>query len=252
MAPTTTPSRTRRRTSGQKVPIDGNKLAPQTELGNLTDAAWHTVGLAWDAERQTLTYWIDGKQAGLLTNDIAKNFLGSEHAYLGFAAATGGESNLQQLKINAIDAVFEGELALHNCKKDLSDISKMVTVSGNAGYDGPSDTFHITPDAVGQVGGVMFNERIALGHDFAVSFDILMGAKANGGDGMSFVLHNDPRGAAALGYGGGNLGATGISNGLAIEFDTYQNGAPFFDMANDHTGFCRQRHDYHGWSMAAC
>ena len=37
---------------------------------------------------------------------------------------------------------------------------------------------------------------------------------------MAFVLHNDPNGANAIGGAGGNLGAMGLQNGLAIEFDT--------------------------------
>ena len=52
---------------------------------------------------------------------------------------------------------------------------------------------------------------------------VLLGNKPNGGDGMAFVLHNDAFGANALGNGGGGLGAGGIRNGLAIQFDTYQN-----------------------------
>ena len=79
--------------------------------------------------------------------------------------------------------------------------------------------------------------RLDLGADFDLSFDIYLGNKdAAGADGMAFVLHNDPFGADATGLGGGAFGASGIRNGLAIEFDTYQNAA-LGDIANDHTNF---------------
>ena len=214
----------------------GSKLAPQFDLGNFKDGAWHQVGLTWDVETQTLRYWVDGHQAGELKQDLAQSFLGgSNFAYLGFTAATGAASNLQQLKVHAVDAIFEGDLDIHNCKFDLSNLSQKVSVVGSAAYDGASQTFVITADAVGQAGAVTFNERIDLAHDFIVSFDVYLAAKPAGGDGMAFVLHNDPRGAAALGFAGGNLGAVGLANGMAVTFDTYQNGAPFFDMPNDHS-----------------
>jgi hypothetical protein len=46
-------------------------------------------------------------------------------------------------------------------------------------------------------------------------------------DGMTFCLHNDPAGTAALGASGGALGYQGFStlfNSVVVEFDTYANG----------------------------
>ena len=61
-----------------------------------------------------------------------------------------------------------------------------------------------------------------------------MGNKVNAGDGMAFVLHNDPLGHNALGKNGGGLGAAGLLNGLAIQFDTWQNTNQG-DIAAKHT-----------------
>jgi PKD repeat protein len=42
-------------------------------------------------------------------------------------------------------------------------------------------------------------------------------------DGMAFVLHNDSRGRDVIGDAGHNIGYAGISRGLAVEFDTWDN-----------------------------
>ena len=55
----------------------------------------------------------------------------------------------------------------------------------------------------------------------------IYGEEFGSADGMAFVMHQDPRGTAAVGQGGGFLGVYGdnaITNSLVIEFDTYDNG----------------------------
>ena len=67
-------------------------------------------------------------------------------------------------------------------------------LNGTASHTYGSNEYTLTPDTAGQVGSVMSDKRIDLTHDFDLSFDILMGNKANAADGMAFVLHNDPLG----------------------------------------------------------
>ena len=111
-----------------------------------------------------------------------------------------------------------------------------LMLNGTASHVYGSNVYTLNTDNGGQVGSVMSDKRIDLTHDFDLSFSLLMGNKANGADGMAFVLHNDAFGANALGGGGGGLGAGGLRNGLAIQFDTYQN-VNQGDIAAPHTDF---------------
>ncbi len=84
--------------------------------------------------------------------------------------------------------------------------------------------------------------RIDLRQDFNISFDVFLGASDAGADGLGFVLHNSPDGANAIGAVGGGLSFMGIQDGLAIEFDTWNNPSEKIisggdDIVNDHTGF---------------
>ena len=117
------------------------------------------------------------------------------------------------------------------------DLGVEVTTLGDAAYDLYDDSFAVTPDAGLKAGGAMLEQRVDLSKAFAITFEINVGNNDAGADGMAFVLHNDPRGAEALGGAGGGFGAIGIANGLAIEFDTFQNVEIANDLANDHTNF---------------
>ena len=226
------------------APLGSINLSNPVGLGNIEDGKWHSVHVSWDAALQTLSYSFDGKQAGTLTGNLANTYLaGSQFAYFGFTAATGGLSNLQQVEINALEAVLEEGTQVHFGEPPVPvpvpvpGTGGGVSWNGNASYDAASNIFRLTQDTQGQTGALMSNERIDLRSDFQLSFDLYLGNKdAAGADGMAFVLHNDPFGADATGNGGGFLGASGIRNGLAIEFDAYQNAA-FGDIADDHTNF---------------
>jgi VCBS repeat-containing protein len=106
-----------------------------------------------------------------------------------------------------------------------------LALSGNATKPG-ADTYQLTPALGDQLGGAMSAQRLDVRQNFTLTFDVNFGADDAGADGVGFVLHNDPRGAATIGYGGSNLGLNSIVNGLGIAFDTYQN-ADRGDIATD-------------------
>ncbi len=94
--------------------------------------------------------------------------------------------------------------------------------------------------------GIAYNRnKLNLDSYFQIEFDIHLGDKDEGADGITFVIHDDPRGFGAfgnwgecMGYGRFNPFAEGnsISPSIAIEFDTYQN--PWQnDPPSDHVAF---------------
>ena len=102
----------------------------------------------------------------------------------------------------------------------------------------PGGALRLTTNVGDQVGSAWFVTPVSLANGFQTSFQFLItNPSASPADGVVFVIQNSPAGLGAIGYTGGNGGAigygdddansnpgSGISNSLAIEFDTYQNG----------------------------
>lgn len=100
---------------------------------------------------------------------------------------------------------------------------------------GESDTcFTLTQNLTTQAGAVWDQEPIDLLESFDATFCLYLGANDAGADGFAFVL----RGLSSSNSGGsgGGIGYEGISDALAIEFDTWNNGTANDDIAEDHTG----------------
>ena len=166
--------------------------------------------MTWDSQAHTLRYWVDGKLGGTLTGDIATQYLGGQTtAYVGFTGATGGATDIQQVRVAAVDAYFANISNGHANVQNPIALSNSAIVNGSATYDSAHHTFVLTPDAAGKAGSAMLNQRIDLSYDFQASFDVYLGKNANGADGLSFVLQNDPRGAKAIGGGWRQLRRSG-------------------------------------------
>lgn len=116
------------------------------------------------------------------------------------------------------------------------EIDKLFTLNGTAHNVAP-DIVRLTDLEGVQFGSAFSQQKIDLTKSFELDFSVNLGVLDwFGADGISLIFHDDPRGRTALGERGEGLGARGIINGFAIEFDTYQNGN---EPANDHTGFVR-------------
>jgi glucose/arabinose dehydrogenase len=90
-----------------------------------------------------------------------------------------------------------------------------------------ADTLQLIPDATNQSGSSFYNTAIQVdgSTSFSTQFQFRMGGinGTNGSDGFAFVLQNADPSAGSLGVLGGSVGYGGISNSLAIKFDTYKN-----------------------------
>jgi glucose/arabinose dehydrogenase len=102
-----------------------------------------------------------------------------------------------------------------------------LTLNGNAARSG--NALRLTPATAAQVGSAFYTTPISVNADtsFQTQFQFNLSGGTSGADGFTFVLQNDPDGAAAIAEGGGNLGygsgTNAITSSLAIEFDTFQN-----------------------------
>jgi len=115
---------------------------------------------------------------------------------------------------------------------DFSNLTGLV-LNGNAAQSGA--VLRITPAAGNQKATVYYHQpvRVSTGFETLIQFQITS-LYCGGADGMAFIIHNDSRGSAFIGDGGGELAygsaagsavGTGALNSLVIELDTYQNGA---------------------------
>ena len=117
-------------------PLATNRISDQLPLGtgNVEDGQWHNVLVTWNATDQTLTYWFDGELAGTLNQDVVAKYLGgSQYAYLGFTAGTGGAHNLQEVHLNSLTATFYD--AMGNDTDRASSLAGNDTIAGSLGKD---------------------------------------------------------------------------------------------------------------------
>lgn len=124
-------------------------------------------------------------------------------------------------------------------------VAALLPSSAHAGWAVNGDAVVIgnqvllTPENTNQAGSAWIETRINLSQDFDISFEMSLGDRdANGADGISFALHDDPAGTAAFGNtasGGEWIGMNSICPAVSVEVDTYQNSGRG-DPTADHLG----------------
>lgn len=95
------------------------------------------------------------------------------------------------------------------------------------------DCIQLTDNNGGQQGCAWYQIQI----DFSMPFTHDMSAHfgnvdANGADGICLVYQSN--GPEFCGISGGGIGSSGIPNSAIFEFDSFSNGAPYFDPPEDH------------------
>ena len=125
---------------------------------------------------------------------------------------------------------------------------------GSADYM-PSGCILLTPDERYAEGIAYSTNKLDLQNFFEIEFDIYLGDKDDlGADGITFVIHNDPKGFNAFGTFGEGLGygrfnpnfvsGNFIAPSIAVEFDTYQNENQN-DPFSDHVAYLVNGSSYH-------
>jgi hypothetical protein len=112
----------------------------------------------------------------------------------------------------------------------------------------------LTPDEPYSEGIAYNSNTIDLNNDFYIDFDIYLGSKDEGADGITFVMHTDSRKFQAFGTYGECMGygrwnpeyayGSFIAPSLAVEFDTYYNPTQN-DPENDHMAYLENGTNYH-------
>jgi len=121
---------------------------------------------------------------------------------------------------------------------DINDFSgtcgTQLTCVGNTAEAGT--VLRLTPALEGQAGAGYSQSAITLGNNATFSTTFQFRITQSGGidpaDGLTFVV---AAGANGLGVGGGGIGYQGVGNSIAIEFDTFNNGAQDNNSSN-HVG----------------
>jgi VCBS repeat-containing protein len=200
------------------------------------------IGQSLSADGDILIYACDyaSGESGLEAMNLLADITGADVAASVDTTGNvsrGGDWVLEQ-SVGDVDAQmldlpsWEGELRTLTGAELVANLQ----TSGQAqSVPGNPDMFQLTADALAQAGAAQSTFEINLATDFVFEFQVYLGTNdGSGADGITFVMHNDPAGAGAMGVMGGGLGALGIQNGVVIEFDTYDNGAPI-DIEADHT-----------------
>ncbi|MFT5568653.1 MAG: hypothetical protein ACJASO_001986 [Cyclobacteriaceae bacterium] len=123
-------------------------------------------------------------------------------------------------------------------------VKAQYTFLGTAGYM-DNGCIQLTPDAPFSEGLAFNTSKLDLNNYFEIQFDLYLGDKDQGADGITFVIHNDVRGFDAFGQWGECMGygrfdptrpGNSIDPSIAVEFDTYQNIYQL-DPVSDHVAY---------------
>ncbi|MCM2369297.1 DUF4347 domain-containing protein [Rhodopirellula sp. ICT_H3.1] len=181
------------------------------------------AGSDYEASQGTLTF-ADGEttQSIVIPISVDDTIESNESFNVTIDNVTGGATLLVPRTATVTIVDDDTELPSY---ADFTSVAGLV-LTGDARRTGAS--LELTTDDFDQAGSAFYSSPIQLDQNAsfrsAFSFEITGGAEANGADGLTFTIQNDPRGAAAIGGSGSLLGYEGITNSVAVEFDTYYNG----------------------------
>ncbi|MEM7590973.1 MAG: Calx-beta domain-containing protein, partial [Cyanobacteria bacterium P01_A01_bin.83] len=205
-----------------------------------TIEATATAGNDYTTTSGTITF-ADGETSKTVTIDIIDDNLGEGNEEFGFAIDNlVGDATLLAPR-TALVTIVDDETGLEPVIDfdNFADTTPL-TLNGSAAQAG--DALRLTSNGGNQAGSAFLDRPLAIDSNtsFATQFQFQLSGGSGGADGFVFMLQNDTQALNALGLRGGNLGYgsanVGISQSLAIEFDTYRNG---WDTNNNHLSVLR-------------
>jgi hypothetical protein len=107
--------------------------------------------------------------------------------------------------------------------------------SGLPIYNG-SNTVELTQGAAAQGSSTFFNDSVYVAGFLATWTYQVVNPSDDNADGVAFVIQNDPNTTSALGAAGGNLGYSGITNSVALQFNIFTSSAGGVGYAFDTNG----------------
>ena len=203
-----------------------------------------TAGIDYTAASGTLTF-ADGETSKTVTIPILDDteVEGSENFGFTIDNIVGGATLLAPR--TALVTITDNETGLESVI-DFANFadSNSLTFNGNAAQAG--NVLRLTSTGANQGGSAFFGRALAINSDtsFGTQFQFQLSGGSGGADGFTFMLQNDSQGLNSLGQTGGDLGygsvqnaaIPGITQSLAIEFDTYRNT---WDSNNNHISILR-------------
>jgi uncharacterized delta-60 repeat protein len=217
----------------------GPDQAARVDAGPQTVAGWATSISAGPADEagQTLTFRLIGNTnpalftagptvsaTGTLTYTPASQASGTATLTLVLQDSGGTANGGQDTSAPQSFTITTGGFSFPN----FSNLGQLAR-NGSAGQSG--NVLRLTPAQASQAGSAWFSTKQFIQDGFTTEFRfqitspggiIVDSANMPGADGFAFVIHNTVVTALGMGEGVG-IGYEGISNSLAVEFDTFLN-----------------------------
>ena len=192
------------------------------------DLLWHRYRF----ERLGSNYglYVDGAHRASWIEPFGNNF--SLDLWFGSPLDAGSPAEWTSFTLDSVQIAAYEPVPTEVTLPDFSDVSGLSLI-GSAAQSGSA--LRLVPASGSRVGAAFWSEPLpvaAFASDFR--FRITNGGGLDGGaDGLTFCIRG--AGSQVPGPAGGNLGYTGVTPSLAVEFDVYGNGE-FNDPNNNHLG----------------
>lgn len=170
---------------------------------------------SWDSQ-----FTINQNTGAIITGAYADDDCGNQ-SYLEWTCTSAGTYRIFISRYNCLNSSPSSGTLVYKAVP-VSTITSEYSLLGSA--TAPSGCAALTADQANNIGCAWdVNSTLDFNSAFSYDFTVNLGSSDGGADGICFVMQNDPLALCACGGSGGGMGATGITNSVIIELDTYLN-----------------------------